>query len=56
MKIGLDGLRWVLGADQLSESEIRAFEQKMNFTAIYQAQTGMVEDMDYMKTVIYKED
>lgn len=56
VKIGLDGLRWILGADQLSESEIRAFEQKMNFTAIYQAQTGMVEDMDYMKTVIYKED
>ncbi len=53
IKVTLDGLRWIIGADQLSAAEIRGFEEKMNFTAIYQAQTGMVEDMDHVKTVIY---
>ena len=53
IKVALDGLRWIIGADQLSAAEIRGFEEKMNFTAIYQAQTGMVEDMDHIKTVIY---
>ena len=56
MKIGLDGLRWIIGADNLSEAEIRGFEQKMNFTAIYHAQSGMVDDMNHIKTVLYKED
>jgi len=55
MKIGQDGLRWIIGADNLSATEVRAFEEQMNFTAIYHAQSAMIEDMDYMKTVIYQE-
>ena len=56
MKVAQDGLRWVIGADNLTEAEIKAFEQKMNFTKIYLAQAGMVDDMNYIKTVIYKAD
>ncbi|HAQ38612.1 MAG TPA: acyl-CoA dehydrogenase, partial [Saprospirales bacterium] len=53
-KIAQDGLKWILGADELSYSEIQQFEQKMNFTKIYQAQTGLITDMDLMKDIIYK--
>lgn len=53
-KIAQDGLKWILGADELSYTEIQQFEQQMNFTKIYQAQTGLVNDMDLMRDIIYK--
>ena len=56
IKVAQDGLRWIIGADNLTESEVKAFEQKMNFTGIYLAQAGMVDDMNYIKEVIYKKD
>jgi alkylation response protein AidB-like acyl-CoA dehydrogenase len=56
IKIAQDGLRWIIGADNLTENEIREFEQKMNFTGIYHAQAGMVDDMNFIKTVLYNKD
>ena len=56
MKVAQDGLRWIIGADSLTENEIQAFEQKMNFTKVYHAQAGMIDDMNFIKTVLYKED
>ncbi len=53
-KIAQDGLKWILGADELSYGEIQQFEQKMNFSKIYLAQTGLISDMDLMKDIIYK--
>jgi alkylation response protein AidB-like acyl-CoA dehydrogenase len=53
MKVGQDGLKWVLGADTLPPAEIKAFEGTLNLTAIYQTQSGQVADMDAMCQVIY---
>ena len=54
MKVGQDGLRWILGADNLTPAEIQAFESQLNLTAIYQTQTGYLEDMDEMGDRIYQ--
>jgi alkylation response protein AidB-like acyl-CoA dehydrogenase len=53
MKVGQEGLRWTLGADTLSPAETNAFESQLNLTGIYQIQTGMLDDMDYVCDVIY---
>ncbi len=54
MKVGQDGLRWILGADALTPAEAAAFESKLNLSSIYLVQTGMISDMDAICDVIYK--
>ncbi len=54
MKVGQDGLRWVLGADGLSAAETQSFEKVLNLSAIYQAQAGLLKDMNYICDVIYE--
>ncbi len=53
MKVGLDGIKWILGADDLTPDEIRAFENTLNLTRIYQTQTGLVQDMNRICDVLY---
>ncbi len=53
MKVGQDGLKWILGADTLSPAEIQEFERTLNMTSIYQTQTGLVDDMNRICDVIY---
>lgn len=53
MKVGQDGLKWILGADTLSPAETQEFERTLNLTSIYQTQNGLVEDMNYICDVIY---
>jgi alkylation response protein AidB-like acyl-CoA dehydrogenase len=54
MKVGQDGLRWVLGADGLDSTDISAFKQRLHLDDIYQQQSGLIADMDYLREVIYK--
>ncbi len=54
MKVGQDGLKWILGADTLSPEEIRQFENQLNLTEIYQTQTGLLSDMDIVCDVLYE--
>ena len=54
MKVGQDGLKWILGADSLSPAEIKEFEDSLNLTAIYQTQTDLLNDMDALCDVIYE--
>jgi alkylation response protein AidB-like acyl-CoA dehydrogenase len=54
MKVGQDGIKWVLGADSLSPAETLAFEKSINLSSIYQTQAGLLDDMDYLRDVIYE--
>ena len=54
MKVGQDGLKWILGADTLTSEEIKAFEQTLNLIDIYQTQTGLIDDMNKICDVIYE--
>jgi hypothetical protein len=43
LKVATDGLRWTLGAGQTDPQ----LAQSLNLPAIYQAQDGLIADMDF---------
>ena len=45
LKVAVDGLRWTIGAGQTDPD----LANSLNLPAIYQAQTGLVEDMNYAR-------
>jgi alkylation response protein AidB-like acyl-CoA dehydrogenase len=53
LKVGEEGVRWVMGAGGVSGTELPAFETKLGLPAIHQAQAGLIADMDYVADVLY---
>ncbi len=53
LKVAEDGLRWVIGAGGVSESEIAGFETTLGLPAIHRAQSGLISDLDYIADVLY---
>jgi len=53
IKVAQDGLRWVIGADGVSGSDIAALEASSGLAAVLRAQAGQLTDMDYVADVIY---
>ncbi len=50
MKVTAEGLRWIGGASQPGTSEL---EKKLGAPAIFRAQAGVLQDMDYVADVLY---
>jgi alkylation response protein AidB-like acyl-CoA dehydrogenase len=53
LKVTEDGLRLVIGAGGVSDSEIAAFETSLGLPAVHRAQAGLIADMDYVGDVLY---
>jgi alkylation response protein AidB-like acyl-CoA dehydrogenase len=53
LKAGEEGLRWVIGAGGISDTEIAGFETSLGLPAIHRAQAGLISDMDYIADVLY---
>ena len=53
LKVAEEGLRWVIGAGGVSDSEMAAFEAALGLPAIHRAQAGLIADMDYVADVLY---
>jgi len=53
MKVAEEGLRWVIGAGGVSETEIAALEANLGLPAVHRAQAGLISDMDYVADVLY---
>jgi alkylation response protein AidB-like acyl-CoA dehydrogenase len=53
LKVASDGLRLVIGAGGVSDSEIAGFETSLGIAAIHRAQAGWMADMDYIGDVVY---
>ena len=53
LKVAEEGLRWIVGASAINESEIAAFEQNLGLPAVHRAQAGLISDMDYVADVLY---
>jgi len=53
MKCAEEGLRWVYGANGISDGEAGQFEQSLNLNAIHITQAGMLDDMDTIADVLY---
>jgi alkylation response protein AidB-like acyl-CoA dehydrogenase len=50
MKVAAEGLRWIGGASGPGTGEL---EKKVGASAIYRAQAGVLQDMDYVADVLY---
>ncbi len=53
LKVGEEGLRYVIGAGGINEAEIAALEASLGLPAIHRAQAGLISDMDYVADVLY---
>ena len=53
LKVGQDGLRWVVGAGGAKEAEVPALEASLGLSAIHRAQVGLISDMDFVADVLY---
>jgi alkylation response protein AidB-like acyl-CoA dehydrogenase len=53
LKVAEDGWRWVVGAGDVSDSEMAAFEAALGLPAIHRVQAGLISDMDYVADVLY---
>jgi len=53
LKVGEEGLRWVIGAGGVSDSEVAAFETSLGLPAIHRAQSGLISDLGYVADVVY---
>jgi len=53
LKVGEEGLRWVIGAGGISDAEIAGFEASLGLPAIHRAQSGLISDLDYVADVLY---
>ena len=53
LKVGEEGVRWVIGAGGVSNTDLSAFETTLGLPAIHQAQAGLIADMDYVADVLY---
>src|SRR5271166_4176145 len=47
LKVAQDGLRWVVGAGGISDTEMAGFETSLRIPAIHRAQSGLIADLDY---------
>src|SRR5271166_1125718 len=52
-KVAEDGLRWVVGAGGISDTEMAGFETSLRIPAIHRAQSGLIADLDYIADVLY---
>ena len=53
LKVAEEGLRLVVGAGGVSDSEIAAFETTLGLPAIHRAQSGLIADLDHVADVLY---
>jgi len=53
LKVAEGGLRWVMGAGGVNDSEMPAFEASFGLPAIHRAQVGLISDMDYVADALY---
>jgi alkylation response protein AidB-like acyl-CoA dehydrogenase len=53
LKVAEEGMRWICGANALSDAEIAAFETNLQLSAVHRAQFGLMSDMDFIADVLY---
>ncbi len=53
LKVGEEGLRWIVGAGGVSAHDLPGFEKSLGLQAIHQSQAGLISDMDFVADVLY---
>jgi alkylation response protein AidB-like acyl-CoA dehydrogenase len=53
MKVGQDGLRWIMSARETDEETMRSFIRNLGLDSVYEAQQGLLADMDLVRDAVY---
>ena len=53
MRVAEEGLRWLVGAGGVAESELQECATSLGLSKIHRAQTGLISDMDSIADVLY---
>ncbi len=53
LKVAEEGLRLVVGAGGVADSDVGAFEGRMNVAGIHRAQSGLITDSDFIADVLF---
>jgi alkylation response protein AidB-like acyl-CoA dehydrogenase len=53
LKVGEEGLRYIVGAGGVTDAAMTAFESALGLSAIHRVQAGLVADLDYVADVLY---
>jgi hypothetical protein len=53
-RLAAEGLRWAIGADGVPSGERAAFEQGLGVVGLYDAQAGLIDDMDRVAKALYE--
>ena len=53
MKVGQDGLRWIMSARETDEATMKSFIRNLDMNSVYEAQHGLLADMDQVRDSIY---
>jgi alkylation response protein AidB-like acyl-CoA dehydrogenase len=53
LKVAEEGSRWVIGAGDMGDAALAAFETTLGMPAIHRVQAGLISDMDYVADVLY---
>ncbi|HEY7099162.1 MAG TPA: acyl-CoA dehydrogenase family protein [Terriglobales bacterium] len=53
MKVAEEGLRWLVGAGGVAESELQECATSLGLSKVHRAQTGLISDMDSIADVLY---
>ncbi|MCB9283735.1 MAG: acyl-CoA dehydrogenase family protein [Lewinellaceae bacterium] len=53
MKVGQDGLRWIMSARETDEATMQSFIRNLDMNSVYEAQQGLLADMDQVRDAIY---
>ena len=53
LKVGQDGLRWIMSARETDEETMRNFVRNLNLNSVYEAQQGLLADMDFVRDAVY---
>lgn len=53
LKVSEEGLRWVIGAGGVNDTDLPVFENNLALPTIHRAQAGLISDMDFIADVLY---
>ena len=52
-KVASEGVRLIIGAGGIGDSELNSFSEAVGVAAIQRSQAGLLADMDYVADVLY---
>ena len=53
-RVAVDGMRWVVGAEDAGDADVRSLEASAQLSNVYAAQAGLIQDMNQVGDALYE--